>query len=153
MQTVFQFPGIRLFYVLLMLVAIGGCKPQMRSAVGTVLLDGKPIGDCKVGFFPDSTEFNPDRHGFGFGVTNEKGEFKIQHPQGEEGIWAGKYKVTFVAWVNSAGKSLAMDIKPSEVEGGVKNRFPDKFEAPSTTPESVTVTSGENVFMFDIKSK
>ena len=153
MQTIVQFRSTKLLFVLLMSLTIGGCKPAMRSVIGTVLLDGKPIQNCKVGFFPDTTEFNPDRHGFGFGVTDEKGAFKIQHPQGEEGIWAGKYKVTFVAWVNNAGKSLPMDIKPSEVSGGVKNRFPDKYEAPSTSPESVTVTSGENVFKFDIKSK
>jgi hypothetical protein len=153
MQTFLQCHSIQVLVVFITLLSAGGCTPPMRSVVGTVLLDGEPIGNCKVGFFPDTTEFNPDRHGFGFGVTDEKGSFKIQHPQGEEGIWAGKYKVTFVAWVNSAGKSLPMDIKPSEVSGGVKNRFPDKYEAPSTSPESVTVTSGENIFNFDIKSK
>jgi len=153
MQTVVPFNSFKLLVALLMLLTFAGCKPPMRSVVGTVLLDGEPIGNCKVGFFPDTTEFNPDRHGFGFRMTDEKGDFKIQHPQGEEGIWAGKYKVTFVAWVNNAGKSLPMDIKPSEVSGGVKNRFPDKYEAPSTSPESVTVTSGENVFKFDIKTK
>lgn len=131
-----------------------GCgKPPMRSVVGTVTLDGKPVEFCKVGFFPDTDHFDTNRHGFGFGVTDPQGKFTIQHPQGEKGIWAGKYKVTFVAWVNKAGKPLSVDIKPSEVEGGVKNRFPEKYEAPSTTPEKVTVSRGGNEFNFSIVSK
>ncbi|MFM7837528.1 MAG: hypothetical protein ACKPJD_37530, partial [Planctomycetaceae bacterium] len=74
---------------------ICGCgKPPMRQVTGTVTLNGKLVEHCKVGFFPDVTEFNPDRHGYGFGVTDATGKFTIQHPQGEKGIWSGDYKVT-----------------------------------------------------------
>ncbi len=132
---------------------VGGCKPQMQTAHGTLKLDGKPVANCKVGFFPDAQKFDPDRHGFGFGVTDENGAFEIKHPQGDEGIWPGKYKVTFVAWVDKAGKPLPFTVKPSEVSGGVRNLFPSVYEEPSTTTEKVTVVSGENNFDFDIKSK
>ncbi|QDV24971.1 DUF4198 domain-containing protein [Aureliella helgolandensis] len=135
------------------LALASGCgKPPMQSVQGNVVLDGKPIENCKVGFFPDTEQFNADRHGFGFGVTDSEGNFTIQHPQGEQGIWAGKYKVTFVAWVTKAGKPLSIDIKPSEVDGGVRNLFPQIYEAPSTTKEKVTVTRGENIFNFDIQT-
>lgn len=146
--------GAFLLSSLSVLLLLAGCgKPPMQSVSGSVLLDGEAIENCKVGFFPDVETFDSSRHGFGFGVTDSEGKFKIQHPQGEEGIWAGKYKVTFVAWVNGKGNSLGIDIKPSEVEGGVKNLFPDIYEAPSTTPEKCTVTRGENVFEFSITSK
>lgn len=139
---------------LVLAVLVAGCgKPPMQSAHGTLKLDGKPVGNCKVGFFPDAEEFNPDRHGFGYGITNDQGEFVIQHPQGDKGIWPGKYKVTFVAWVDRSGKPLPFTTKPSEVSGGVRNIFPDIYEAPSTTTERVTVGRGENDFTFDIKSK
>lgn len=139
---------------LLVIALVAGCgKPPMQSAHGTLLLDGKPVSNCKVGFFPDAEKFDPDRHGFGFGVTNDQGEFDIQHPQGDKGIWPGKYKVTFTAWVDNAGKPLPFTTKPSEVAGGVHNLFPDIYEAPSTTTEKVTVVRGENNFTFDIKSK
>lgn len=141
-------------WVLLAVSFVAGCgKPPMQSVSGKVLLDGKPIGNCKVGFFPDTDQFDADRHGFGFGITSDNGEFQIQHPQGEKGIFAGKYKVTLVAWVTNSGKPLPVDTKPSEVEGGVHNLFPEVYEAPSTTPESATVIKGENVFNFDVKSK
>jgi len=132
-------------------VAAGCGKPPMHQVQGTVLLGGKPVKGCKVGFFPDAPQFDPNRHGFGFGITDPEGRYVIQHPQGEAGIWAGNYKVTLVAWVNKAGETLPPDIKPSEVEGGVKNVFPDAFEAPSTTPERAVVRKGEpNVFDFDV---
>jgi len=126
----------------------------MQSAGGIVKLNDKPVANCKVGFFPDTELFDSNRHGFGFGVTDADGKFTIQHPQGDLGIWAGKYKVTFVAWVDGTGKPLAIDIKPSEVDGGVKNLFPDIYEAPSTTPESAKVASGiANVFQFNVNTK
>lgn len=128
-----------------------GCgKPPMREVTGTVSLNGQLVEHCKVGFFPDVAEFNPDRHGFGFGVTDAAGKFAIQHPQGERGIWSGDYKVTFTLWVDKQGKPLPMETKPSEVEGGVRNVFPAEYEEPSTTPEAVSVGSGENTFNFSI---
>jgi hypothetical protein len=136
------------------LLTVVGCgKPPMMSVNGSVKLDGKPIPNCKVGFFPDSDTFNPDRHGFGFGITDTEGRFEIQHPQGEKGIWAGKYKVTFVAWVTKSGKPVPADSKPSEVEGGVKNLFPEFYEEPSRTTERAVVKSGVNTFDFNITSK
>jgi len=139
--------------ILLITLAPFGCgKPPMQTVTGTVQLDGKPVQHCKVGFFPDVTEFNPERHGFGFGVTDAAGKFEIQHPQGEKGIWSGDYKVTFTLWVDSKGQPLPMETKPSEVEGGVRNLFPEKYEAPSTTPQTASVGSGTNEFQFSVQS-
>jgi hypothetical protein len=134
--------------------ATTGCgKPPMMSVSGSVTLDGKKVPNCKVGFFPDTESFNPDRHGFGFGITDKEGRFEIQHPRGDKGIWAGKYKVTFVAWVDASGNPVPASVKPSEVDGGVKNLFPDLFEEPSRTTENAVVKSGENIFTFSISSK
>lgn len=140
-------------FLTLLFFSVGCGKPPMMSVSGTVKLNGKAVPNCKVGFFPDTETFNPDRHGFGFGITDKDGNFEIQHPQGEKGIWAGKYKVTFVAWVTKAGKPVPADSKPSEVEGGVKNLFPDFFEEPSRTTEKAVVKEGANVFDFNIVSK
>ena len=91
--------------VALVMVGTAGCgKPPMQEVGGVVLLDGEPVSNCKVGFFPDVEVFNPDRHGYGFGMTHGDGKFTIVHPQGDVGIWAGKYKVTLVAWVTKDGK-------------------------------------------------
>lgn len=146
--------GGRWLLCLVTAVAAGCGKPPMHQVQGTVRLDGKPVKGCKVGFFPDATRFDPNRHGFGFGITDPEGRYIIQHPQGEAGIWAGSYKVTLVAWVNKGGETLPPDVKPSEVEGGVRNLFPDAYEAPSTTPERAVVRKGEpNVFDFDVAAR
>ena len=140
--------------ILVSLLLSSGCgKPPMMSVNGTVKLDGKTVPHCKIGFFPDTEEFNPDRHGYGYGISDNEGKFEIQHPQGEKGIYAGKYKVTFEAWVNKKGQPIPADAKPSEVEGGVKNLFPDLFAEPSRTTQKVEVKAGANVFDFTISSK
>jgi hypothetical protein len=139
--------------VILASISVGCGKPPMMSVTGSVKLDGKAVPNCKVGFYPDTEEFNPDRHGFGAAITDSAGQFEIAHPQGDKGIWAGKYKVTFEAWVTKAGKPVPADSKPSEVEGGVKNLFPDLFAEPSRTTEKVVVANKANEFNFNIVSK
>ena len=137
------------------LVGLTGCgEPPMIEVSGNVMLDGEPLPGCKVGLFPDVTQFNPDRHGFGFGLTDDSGHFVIQHPQGTQGIWPGDYKVTLEAWIDQDGKPVPPEAKPSEVPGGVTNVLPIDYEASDTTPETVTVKKGEpNVFTFDVSSK
>ena len=93
-------------------------KPPMRQVTGTVSLNGKLVEHCKVGFFPDVVEFNPDRHGFGFGVTDAEGRFTIQHPQGEKGIWSGTYKVTFTLWVDRNANLCQWRPSPARLKVG-----------------------------------
>jgi hypothetical protein len=133
------------------LAALAGCgKPSMVPVKGVVKLNGKPVPHCKVGFFPDTDEFDPDKHGYGYGVTDAAGAFEIQHPGGEKGIYPGRYKVTLVLWVDGKGKPIPADAKPSEVPGGVKNLMPMKYESLGTTPETVTVPSGGLEHTFDV---
>lgn len=139
-------PLLRRFLVLLVAVSVlpaAGCgKPSMVSVKGTLTYKGKPLAGCKVGLYPDVENFNPEKHGYGFGITGKDGEFEIQHPNGEKGIWPGKYKVTLVAWVDSKGNPIPPDAKPSEVPGGVKNLLPSQYESLADTPERLTVPGG-----------
>jgi hypothetical protein len=121
----------------------GGCgKPSMVPVSGTLAFKGKPLKGCKVGLYPDVENFDPARHGYGFGITDANGAFEVQHPSGEKGIWPGKYKVTLVAWVDAKGNPIPPDAKPSEVPGGVKNLLPAQYESLADTPERLTVPSG-----------
>ena len=143
-------------FLFILFFVVGCGKPPMLSVSGTVKLNGRAVPSCKVGFFPDlpdTVAFNPDYHGFGSGITDKEGHFELAHPQGVKGIWAGKYKVTFEAWVTKKGEAVPADAKPSEVEGGVKNLFPDFFAEPSLTTEKAVVKEGANVFDFSIVSK
>jgi hypothetical protein len=136
------------------LVAVPGCgKPPMVTVKGVVKVGGKPVPHCKVGLYPDVDGFDPAKHGYGFGMTNESGEFEVQHPNGTKGIFPGTYKVTFVAWVDNKGKPVPPDAKPSEVPGGVKNLLPDKYESLGSTPERLTVGSDGAVANFDLAAQ
>lgn len=135
------------------LTAATGCgKPTLTTLKGNVKLNGQPVPKCKVSLFPDVSEFDPERHGFGSGICDENGNYEILHPQGGNGIFPGTYKVMFVLWIDSKGKVLPHDTKPSEVPGGVKNKFPEKYENLSTTPERVTVPAGGTTKDFNISS-
>lgn len=124
-------------------MALAGCGSSSPVEVkGTVTFNGKPAAGCKVCFFPDTDQMDPEVHGYGYGITDQSGAFTIKHPNGTDGIKPGSYKVIFVAWVDSKGKPAPPDAKPSEYPGGLKNLFPEKYESPRSTPESVTVPSG-----------
>ncbi|NBO92123.1 MAG: hypothetical protein EBV06_07375 [Planctomycetia bacterium] len=127
---------------LLLPMAVGCGRPAMVSVKGIVTYNGKPLKGCKVSFTPSGTDFNPDRHGYGFGITDANGAYEVQHPEGSKGIFPGTYKVTFVAWVDKKGQPVPPDAKPSEYPGGVVNLLPPKYESQADTPETVTVPSG-----------
>ncbi len=143
--------AVHLVLVVAILFAPGcGGTPPMVLVKGVVLAGGKPVPHCKVGLFPDVEGFDPTKHGYGFGMTNEKGEFEIQHPNGTKGVWPGTYKVTLVAWVDSKGKPVPPSAKPSEVPGGVKNLLPSKYESLADTPERLTVSKDGATANFDL---
>jgi len=146
--------AVHLVLVVAIFLAPGcGGTPAMVPVKGVVKLAGKPLAHCKVGLFPDVEGFDPTKHGYGFGMTNAKGEFEIQHPNGTKGIWPGTYKVTFVAWIDSKGKPVPPEMKPSEIPGGVKNLLHDKYETLSDTPERLTVTKEAAEVTFDLPAR
>ncbi|MDY3563587.1 hypothetical protein R5W23_005201 [Gemmata sp. JC673] len=146
--------AVSLLLIAAAVVAVPGCgKPPMVTVKGVVKVGGKPVPHCKVGLFPDVEGFDPNKHGYGFGMTNDKGEFEIQHPNGTKGIFPGTYKVTFVAWIDSKGKPVPPETKPSEVPGGVKNLLPSKYESLSDTPERLTVTKEGAEANFDLSAQ
>ncbi|MGL4551046.1 MAG: hypothetical protein ACRC33_07655 [Gemmataceae bacterium] len=138
-------------FTLILLGTLAGCgKPPMVGVKGVVTFNGKPLQGCKVSFAPAGTDFNPDRHGYGFGLTDAAGAYEVQHPEGTKGIFPGTYKVTFVAWVDSKGGPVPPEAKPSEYPGGVKNLLPSKYESLADTPETVTVPAGGMEKNFDL---
>lgn len=135
--------------LLVLLPFLNGCgSPALQPVTGTVKFKGKVVPGCKVILAPQD---GTDPQSYGFGITDKDGRFEIQQPQGEKGIRPGKYRVGFVAWVDAkSGKPVPASAKPSEVEGGVKNIFGDKYEKPSSSPETLDVPKGGTQKEFDI---
>lgn len=144
---------MRCLIVAMLLLGLVGCgKPPMVTAKGAVKYNGKPLKGCKVAFVPAVSDFNPDRHGYGFGISDANGAFEIQHPGGEKGIFPGAYRVTFVCWVDNKGNPVPPEAKPSEYPGGVKNLLPSKYESLADTPERISVSSGGLDHTFELSN-
>lgn len=139
---------------LLCVLTIGCGKPTPVPVTGRVTVDGKPMAGIRVVFLPDTSSYDPDRHGSGSGTTDADGKFALKSGNGETGIWPGKYKVTFSLWVEKkTNKPIAPEAKPSEVPGGVVNLLASRYESSSDTPEAMTVSGSSANKEFAISSK
>jgi len=136
-------------------MSLSGCgKPTPVPVSGRVTVDGKAMAGVRVVFLPDTSAYDPDRHGSAVGITDADGKFTLKSSNGDAGIWPGSYKVTFSLWVEkNSKKPIAPDAKPSEVPGGVINLIPSKYESSSETPESMSVSGSSGTKDFAIATK
>jgi hypothetical protein len=121
--------------------AAAGCssKPPMVAVTGVVTLNGKPVEHCKVCFFPEAEDANPEEHGYGLTFTDAEGRYSLANTVGESGIFPGRYKVVLVWYTDKNGKVLPPTAKPSETPGGFINQMPKEYEDPRTSPETVEI--------------
>lgn len=128
-----------------------GCKPSVAPVKVKVTHEGKPVANCAVKFVPDVEV--PDPKLIGFGNTDANGECEAAMMMtGEKGLPAGTYKVTFEAWKTKQGKEVPPTAKPSEVDGGVIDRLPEKYKSVASTPERLTVP-GNGTHEFQLTGK
>jgi len=146
---------IRFGSLFVICLSILGCgKPTPVPVTGLVTVDGKPTAGVRVVFLPDTSSFDPERHGAASALTDAEGRFTLKSSNGSEGIWPGSYKVTFSLWVEkNSKKPIAPDAKPSEVPGGVINLLPSKYESSSDTPETMSVSGSGGSKDFAIATK
>lgn len=136
----------------------GGCGPKLHKAGGIVKVDGKPIDQGTVGFYPvvpgrpSMAEVQPD------------GTFELSYLKPGDGLPPGEYKVTVVSDVwkeNAAAKAREdsqarkMGIKDgmSMVPGELIHIVPIEYNTLDTTPLKQTVSDSSTKFEFDIPTK
>jgi hypothetical protein len=125
----------------LMLVAVAltvaGCgKKSSRQVpvVGTVTLDGDPVGGALVVFMP--TEDSPGQGGFA--RTGPDGKFEIKHELNGPGLVPGTYKVTV------GGSPPMMDGQSGEPVPSKK--VPGRYGDPMSTPLThIKVEPGKSI--------
>ncbi|CAN5217430.1 hypothetical protein BH11PLA2_BH11PLA2_02750 [soil metagenome] len=143
------------FVILIGMTMLAGCSstPPMVSVKGVVKRNGQPVEHCQVCFYPDRDDANPLEHGYGITVTGPDGSYEIKNALGDTGIFPGTYRVVLVLYhENRTGKTMPMNMKPSEVPGGVKNVMPVEYSDPRTSPETIVVPRGGLVKNFDISA-
>jgi hypothetical protein len=152
-----DFGRIRSIHILLfsMCCLVGsGCSstPSLVPAKGVVRLDGKPIENVFVCFWALEPG-DPSRTGYGLGITDAQGNVVVKDLFGKEGIFPGKYKVTFSLYVNAQGEPIAVNAKARDVYGGARDIMPKKYQKQETTDVLVEVPSKGLEQAFELSSK
>ncbi len=107
--------------------------PRLAKAKGVIKLNGKPLGNVGVTFFPTS---GPPA----FGNTNDQGEFVLMTIRPGDGAAVGTHRVTL-------GKA-----EEGSSEKAAAALIPAKYGFPDQSGLTAEVKEGEaNAFEFDIK--
>ena len=116
---------------IVLLVALAGCGgPEFGNVHGTVTLDGEPL----VG---GTVQFQPDGGSPAFGVTDEKGHYKLDWSADQGGAPVGKHKVRITSF--------------DESQPRIPERVPVKFNRQTELEREVT--GGNQQLDFDLKTK
>ena len=126
----FQFLQLSLSALLL---CFGGCSGgsslDYGSVEGTVTLDGAPLTQASVTFYPKSGERSST------GETDENGKYSLRHTRAIRGAVVGEHTVTI---------SVAEDDK---------QKLPLKYGSRKQSDETRTVEGGSNTIDLPLKSK
>lgn len=121
--------------VLLLVTALTtGCGGGMSEVTGTVTFDGQTTSGLEVRFEP----IDPTIGTTAIGYTQEDGSYRLHYPGDKTGAPAGEYTVHI-----TGGET--------DEESGERARIAARFNSQSEL--KATVTSGDNVFNFEVTSE
>lgn len=117
-------------------LATAGCSssdaPPLAEAEGTVTMNGKPLSNIGVVFFP--TGSGP----MSSGNTDENGRFVLTTIKPQDGAVVGQHRVAFGAAEESSGEYA-------------RRMLPAKYESPQTSQVTAEVVAGQvNQFTFEL---
>ena len=148
--------------LILVLAICCGCGRDMQKAIGKVAVDGVPVKDGAVTFYPvvggrpASASVRPD------------GTYTLSYEKLDDGLPPGDYKVTIVAdiWKETNKKELeamrataakqgAIEDSSMSAAGQLIHVVPPEYNTIETTPlkETVTKSGKPQEFNFDISTK
>ena len=158
---------------LLTVVACVGCGgPATYSVTGKVTLDGQPLPNVNVAFFPSDSKLPSSG-----GIADSQGVYKLTMDGGTAGAVAGKHKVTVYgggsqamagmsadqAEMKKKGEEMAermkaMSAAPQDPRGkstGPKtdSPVPEKYSSPDKTTLEKDVAANSNVIDLELSSK
>lgn len=120
------------------MVWVAGCADSDLGTVsGMVQMDGKPLPDAVITFYPIEPDVSSGKGRASSGRTNEDGYYELQYNREAKGAEIGRHKVE----ITTAQESAGGDYGP-----GVKESVPTKYN--SQTELEVEVTSGHNTIDF-----
>ena len=136
--------------------------PPLTPVEVTVMYNGAPVQGATVSFSP-VTSGTKEKALAASGSTDEDGVATMIVRPGDEGVAAGKYKVTVRKLEKPKETGTKGDIneggyKPPEATGDMnveppKNLLPEKYSATTTTDLEITVAEGDDTIeqTFELK--
>ena len=130
------FVGVLFAGLVVSWLATPGCSssdaPPLAEAEGTVTMNGKPLPNIGVVFFP--TGSGP----MSSGNTDENGRFVLTTITPKDGAVVGQHRVAFGAAEESSGEYA-------------RRMLPAKYESPQTSQVTAEVVAGQvNQFTFEL---
>jgi hypothetical protein len=117
-----------------LLVPIVGCHGKKLVATkGVVTLDGSPLDEAVVQFYPEGDEGEPAR-----GVTDKDGSFELSTDR-VKGVRPGTYRAVIVKFDTSGAVHRKQSILPALY--GSKDTTPFRFTVPHNGPLTLDLSS------------
>ena len=120
---------------------------------GTVTLDGKPLENALIGFYPEGGRGS-------IGSTDSEGHYSLQYTANQKGASVGNHKVTISTAVEEASANSYAEYDepaPSEVREDIaarKEMLDRSYQDRRRTPLTATVKPGNNPPIdFDLTSE
>lgn len=124
----------------LMLFCVG-CGGDMGRVSGTITLDGKPLPDAIITFYPQGGEGGRASAG----RTDAEGNYELTYSRSEKGAKVGEHLVTITTAVDGG------DYSEGGGESINKELVPTKYNAKSELKEQVV--AGSNTINFELDSE
>ena len=118
-----------------------GCGGDMGRVTGTVTLDGKPLPEAIITFYPQGGEGGRASAG----MTDENGKYELTFSRTEKGAKVGEHLVTITTAVDAG------DYSEGNEESINAEQVPTKYNAKSELKEQVK--SGNNEINFELDSE
>lgn len=117
-----------------------GAGGNIGTVEGTVTLDGNPVEEATVRFYPTSGERGAS------GKTDRNGHFELRYTRDTMGAIIGDHKVT-------VSTKVVADNYSDDGAEAKKETIPRKYVDRKKTDLTATVKQGSNTCDFDLKSK
>jgi hypothetical protein len=121
------------WFLLPALTMVGCGNPNLASVTGKVTLDGKPVANAFIKFYPTTTTGAPS-----FGKTDASGTYRMMFSDTEAGAWVGENSVQ----ISTGDVGLAPGM-------GTPETIPVAYNTKSTLVEKVK--AGSNTINFELK--
>ena len=127
------------------LAMIAGCGPpsNMGYVTGVVTLEGEPVGNASVIFYPEGGRPS-------VAMSKNDGSYELIFTRSKMGALVGQHKVTVM---QEDPDDPVPGEAPSDEPPFKKVNIPRKYTDQEKTDLTATVVNGSNVFDFDLKSK